>query len=168
MAISDVYTARNNNAGTNAPLATTSTVALLSLFGIASKRLWIVGVRVELGNTSATSGNVVLFQMARPALTTPSGNSLVAGVAHDFAAGTSLGVQCTAWTTTPTLGSVLWEQELPQTSGSAWEEFPPLGYEWGVPAQASASGGSAPGVHMFATPSVNTSTPVYVDMIWSE
>jgi hypothetical protein len=168
MAISDVYTARNLNSGTNAPLATTSTVALLSLFGLATKRLWVVGVRVELGNTSATSGNVVLFQLARPALTTPSGNSLVTGSAHDFSAPNSLGVNCVSWTTTPTLGTVLWEQTLPQTSGSAWEEFPPLGYEWGVPAQASAGGGTAPGVHMFATPTVNTSTPVYVDLVWSE
>ena len=64
------------------------------------------------------------------------------------------------------MGTVLWEQELPQTTGSSWEEFPPLGYEWGVPAIATGSANS--GVHMFVTQSVATSTTYTVDIIWSE
>jgi hypothetical protein len=170
MAISDIYTARNGNAGTNAPSTTTTTNPILSIFGTATKRLWVVGIRVELGKTSAAAGQAALFQLARPALTTPQGSTSGATTpaAHDFSAPASLGTAWTTWTTAPTLGTVLWEQELPQTTGSAWEEFPPLGYEWGVPAQVNGGGGTAPGVHVFATCSDASSTPLYVDVIWSE
>jgi hypothetical protein len=47
-----------------------------------------------------------------------------------------------------------------------WEEFPPTGYEWGVPAVANANANA--GVHLFVTASVATSTPVFVDLIASE
>jgi len=165
MAISDVYTARNANAATNAPLVTTGQVALLSLYGTVAKRIWVVGVRVELGQTAAAAGNSVLFQLSRPAATNTATGTAV-GSPHDFSASASIGFMATTWSTTPTLGTVLWEQQLPQTTGSAWEEFPPLGYEWGVPAIANANANA--GVHMFAQATVGTSTPVYVDLIWSE
>lgn len=166
MAISDVYTARNNNAGTNSPSVSTTTNALLSIVMGTTVRGWTVGVRVELGVTAAAAGNSVLFQLARPANTFSSTGG-TAPSAHDFSAPAAIGLQYTAWTTTtPTLGVVLWEQELPQTTGSAWEEFPPLGYEWGIPAIASGSANA--GVHMFSTASVGTSTPLFVDIIFSE
>jgi hypothetical protein len=166
MAISDIYTARNNNAGTNAPLASVSTLPLLSVLATAATlRAWVVGVRVELGVTAAVAGNSVLFQLARPALTTPSATTTAVS-SHDFSAPAAIFNQATAWSVAPTLGTVLWEQELPQTTGSAWEEFPPLGYEWQIPAVITGSAGY--GVHMFATASVNTSTAVYVDIVFSE
>ena len=70
-----------------------------------------------------------------------------------------------AWSTAPTVTTVLSDQELPQTTGSSWEEFPPLGYEWGVTNIAS---GANAGVHVFVTQSVATSTTYTVDIIWSE
>jgi hypothetical protein len=163
MAISDVYTARNAGAA----LASSSITAILSLYGAATKRIWVVGVRVELGKTAAAAGNSSLFQLARPnATNTPTTGA--SGSPHDFSAIASLGQVTTlanGWSTTPTLGTVLWEQQLPQTTGSAWEEFPPLGYEWGVPGLAS---GANAGVHVFQTNGDASSTPTYVDLIWSE
>ena len=47
-----------------------------------------------------------------------------------------------------------------------WEEFPPGGDEWGVPAVANANANA--GVHLFGQATVATSTPVSVDFIWSE
>jgi hypothetical protein len=164
MAISDVYTARNNNAG-NSPVAATSATVLMSLFSTAAVRLWVVGIRVEIGVTAASAGNSTLFQLERPgnAAATSTGSS---AAAHDYSAPASIGQLATAWTTTPTAGTVLWEQELPQTTGSAWEEFPPLGYEWGVP--AIASGTANTGVHVWVTQSSTSSTPYYIDLIFSE
>ena len=161
MAISDVY---NFHSG-SVTLSTTSATALMSVFSTAALRAWGVGVRVDVGVTSAAAGNSVLFQLARPG-NTPLGTSLAGGNAHDFAAPASVAQYCTTWGTAPTVGTVLWEQELPQTTGSAWEEFPPLSYEWSIP--AIANGAANAGVHLFATASVSTSTPVYVDLVVSE
>jgi hypothetical protein len=161
VAISDVYTYRS---GSVAVAATTAT-PILSLYGTAAKRLWVVGVRVELGVTAAAAGNSVLLQLARPNATN-TGTGLASGSPHDFSAPASLGQLATAWSTAPTVGVVLAEWELPQTTGSMWEEFPPTGYEWGVPAVANANANA--GVHLFATCSVATSTPVFVDIIASE
>jgi hypothetical protein len=168
MAISDVYEARS---GLYTIVNTTAT-PFLSLFGYASAatahRCWAVGVRVGIGASSAAAGNTLLFQLARPALTTVNASSVAVGVPHDFSASPSVAQVATAYTTAPTVGTVLWEQELPQTTGSAWEEFPPLGYEWGVPALANNAGVAGVGIHMFVTAGVTTSTIVYADIIWSE
>jgi hypothetical protein len=47
-----------------------------------------------------------------------------------------------------------------------WEEFPPGGDEWGVP--AVANGNANAGVHLFANATIATSTPISYDLIWSE
>ena len=62
MAISDVYTYKSGS------VANTVTTAnpIISLYGTAAKRLWVVGVRVEVGVTAAAAGNSLLFQLARP------------------------------------------------------------------------------------------------------
>lgn len=164
MAISDVYTYKSGSVA----IASTSTTPVISVYGTAAKRLWIVGVRVEIGVTAAAAGNSILFQLARPALTTVNGSSLASGNPHDFSSPASIGQSSTSWSVAPTLGTVLAEWELPQTTGSMWEEFPPLGYEWGVPAVANASSAAGIGVHLFVTASVSTSTPVFVDIIASE
>lgn len=161
MAISDVYVARS---GSVAVAATTAT-AVLSLYGTAAKRIWVVGIRIDIGNTTAAAGNNMLFQLTRPNASN-TGTSLASGNPHDYSASASIGQMATAWSTAPTVGTVLWEQELPQTTGSSWEEFPPTGYEWGVPAIANANANA--GVHVFVTPTVGTSTPVFIDLIWSE
>lgn len=163
MAISDVYTGRSSSVSMN----TGAAFFLMSLNGATTIRGWVVGVRVELGTTTAAAGNNVLFQLCRPANTpaTPSAGSTTS-VAHDFSAPSSIVTTAGSWTTTPTVGSILWEQQVPQTTGSAWEEFPPLGYEWQIPAIAAGSANC--GVHAFGTASVSTSTPAYVDLIFSE
>ena len=58
--------------------------------------------------------------------------------------------------TAPTgTASCLWQQELPQTTGSSWEEFPPAGYEYCLNLR-NAVGGLA----LWVTNSVATSTPL--------
>jgi len=49
---------------------------------------------------------------------------------------------------------------LPQTTGSMWEEFPPLGYEWVA--------GVSTYLVMFVTTSVATATPLEAQFIISE
>jgi hypothetical protein len=168
MAISDIYEARS---GLYTIVNTTAT-PFLSLFGYPSggtaHRCWVVGVRVGIGASSAAAGNTLLFQLARPAASTVNASSVASGVPHDFSASPSIGQVATAYTTPPTPGLVLWEQELPQSTGSAWEEFPPLGYEWGVPALANNAAVPSIGLHMFVTAGVTTATIVYADLIWSE
>jgi hypothetical protein len=161
MAISDVYTFRSGSVS----VASTGGTAVSSVFSTSAIRGWVVGVRVDIGVTAAAAGNSILFQLARPG-NTPLGSGLSGGAPHDYSAPASIAQGCTTWGTQPTVGTILWEQELPQTTGSAWEEFPPLGYEWQIP--AIANGVANAGVHLFATASVATSTPVYVDLIVSE
>jgi len=160
MALSDVYSQR----GTITLAATTST-AVFSLYGTAAKRLWLVGVRVKILQTGAVAGNDVTFTLARPSATN-TGTSLTSGVANDFSAPASLGQTCFTWSTAPIIGTTLAEWALPQTTGSMWEEFPPGGDEWGVPAVANANANA--GVHLFAQATVATSTPISYDFIWSE
>ena len=166
MAISDVYTARS---GSVAVAATTAT-AVMSVYGTAAKRGNIVGIRMEVGVTAAAVGNDIQFTLAR-CTGTNTGTSLasvLAGAGHDYSAPASVLQYCTTWSTAPTLvaAQILGEWTLPQTTGSMWEEFPPSGYEWQV--QAVANAGANAGVHVFCTPSVATSTPVFIDLIWSE
>ena len=161
MAISDLYTFRSGSVA----IAATTATAVSSVIGTTTIRGWVVGVRVDIGVTAAAAGNSMLFQLARPA-NTPTGTSLTSGSAHDFSAPASIVQGCTTWSTAPTVGTIVWEQELPQTTGSAWEEFPPLGYEWQIPALANTTANT--GLHMFVTASVATSTPVFVDLIVSE
>jgi hypothetical protein len=146
-------------------VATTSQTGLVAWNTPASKRLWIVGVRMSIGTTLAAAGNSVIFSLARIS-NTPVGQAQVTITKQDSAAPTSavgstaptLG---TGWLTAPSLAApVIAEWELPQTTGSMWEEFPPLGYEWGVAISS--------GVSMFVTTSVSTSTPLGAQIIWSE
>lgn len=161
MPTSDKYTFKS---GSVAVAATTAT-PVLSVFGTTAKRLWAVGCRVKIGVTAAAAGNDILFQLARPA-NTPTGTGLASGAAHDFSAPASIGQFAIAWSTAPTLGVVVAEWILPQTTGSAWVEYPPTDDEWGIPAIASGSANA--GLHLFATPTVATSTPVFADLICSE
>ena len=160
MAISDVYTFRV------APtLSATGDTALLSVIMGTTLRGWVVGVRVKVGVTAAAAGNDIAFALARPA-NTPTGTTTTAGTAHDFSAPASVATGYSAWSTAPTKGVILAEWIVPQTTGTMWEEFPPTGDEWGIPALANTVANT--GVHLFANPSVATSSPVFVDLIMSE
>ena len=161
---SEIYTGLSGSVA----VAQTTALPICSVFGTAAKRLWVVGVRVKLGVTAAVAGNAVRFQLARPGNTPNASNAaaIAAGGGHDFSAPASIGLFATAYTTAPTVGAILGEWEVPQTTGSPWEEFPPTAYEWGVPAIANNNANA--GLHLFAIPTVSTSTPVFVDLIWSE
>jgi hypothetical protein len=161
MAISDVYTARSGIV----TVATTAATPLMSLISPATKRAWVVGVRIDVQATTAIVGSSVLFQLARPG-NTHTATGLATVPAHDFSAPNSISSQALTWSTAPTIGTVLWEQELPQTSGSSWEEFPPAGYEWQVPAIATAAANS--GLHLFVTATAATSTTYVADLVFSE
>ena len=143
MAISDVYTARSGSIAVNASTAT----PLHSVVGTAALRGWVVGVRVDIITTTAGAGANVLFQLCRPGNTMTGTTATPVPGPHDFSAPASIMTNYTAWSTAPTVGVVLWEQELPFTSGLSWEEFPPAGYEWQIPAIANGSANA--GVHMF-------------------
>lgn len=159
MAISDIYEA---NSGLIAVASTGGTVPTMYVQAPASKRTWIVGVRVGIGVTTAATGNSVLFGLARSAVASAGGTYLALN-ANDSAAGsafTQAYASSFANAPAPAATGFLWQQELPQATGSSWEEFPPLGYEWSIPA-----GGT---VACFAVPSVNTSTPVSFQLIVSE
>lgn len=161
MAYNDVYTYRSGSVA----IAATTATAVMSVYGTAAKRLWVVGIRMEVGNTLAAAGNNMLFQLCRPG-NTPTGTTLTSGNPHDFSSPASIGQQSTTWSTAPTVGVILGEWELPMASGSMWTEFPPTSDEWGVP--AIANGAANTGLHVFVTASVATSTPVFVDLIAAE
>lgn len=161
MAYNDVYTGLSGSVSVSAITAT----PICSVFGTSAKRLWVVGVRVKVLVTTAVAGNDVRFQLARPG-NTPNASATAGGNAHDFSSPASIGQFATAYTTAPTVGTILAEWVVPQTTGSAWTEYPPTGVEWGVPAIANNAANA--GLHLFAIPTVNTATPFSVDLIWGE
>ena len=166
MPISDVYTWRF----TATVAATTAGTPLGSLISPATKRAWIVGIRVKVLQTAAAAGFNSLIQLARPNATNTATGLATVTAAHDFSAPASMSSVATTWSTAPVLGTavgaVLAEYNLPQTTGSMWEEWPPTGYEWQVPAIATGAANS--GVHVFITQGVATSTPYAIDLIFSE
>ena len=145
--------------------AVTTANPLTSIVAGTTVRLWVVGVRVEIGVTNAVAGTEILFQLCRPG-NTMTGTTTGTANPHDFSAPASIGTFYTAWSTAPTVGAVLAEWTIPQTTGSMWEEFPPTGYEWQIPAIANAAANS--GLHLFATASVTTATPLVCDMVFSQ
>lgn len=160
MPTSDKYTFRSGSQAVAAVVAT----PVLSVIGAATVRGWAQGCRVKVGVTAAAVGNDLLFQLARPG-NTPTGTGAFNGGAHDFSAPAGILQGYTTWSTAPTVGTILAEWVVPQTTGSAWEEFPPTDDEWQIPAIANAAANA--GLHLFVTPSVATSTPVFVDLICS-
>ena len=162
MAISDIYTVDSGMVAT----ATTVQTPILELRTAATKRAFQVGVRMKVGVTAAAAGNDAVFTLAR-AGNSPSGGTAANLRAHDAASAAAISSAFIgSWTIAPTLGNILGEWVLPQTTGSMWEEFPPGGDEWGVPAVANANANA--GVHLFAQATVATSTPISYDFIWSE
>lgn len=155
---SDVYTFRS---GSQAVAATAAT-PVLSVIGVTTVRGWITGCRVKVGATTAIAGNDLVFQLVRPG-NTPTGTTPFNGGAHDLSAPAGLLQGYTTWSTAPTVGTILAEWVVPQTTGSAWVEYPPTDDEWQVPALANTTANT--GLHVFVTPTVATSTPVFVDLI---
>jgi hypothetical protein len=157
----DIYTFRSGSVAN----AVTTANPLLSVVCGTTVRGLVVGIRVEVGVTAAAAGNSLLFQLCRPG-NTMTGTTTTTGQPHDFSAPAAITTGYTAWSTAPTVGAILGEWELPQTTGSMWEEFPPTGYEWQIPAIANAAANA--GLHVFVTASVATSTPVFVNLVVAE
>jgi hypothetical protein len=162
MPISEIYT------GTaSASLATTTITPLCALVAPTTKRGWLVGIRVSLGVSAAAAGFSCLFQLYKltnaSSLTTTTGGQYPNDPAGPATAlcifyNTPLGTLPTGNT------NCLWQQELPQTTGSSWEEFPPLGYEYCL-----NTSGAAGGLALWVTCGVATaSTAVYSELVWSE
>lgn len=155
---SELYTFRSGSV-TN---TVTTANPLLSVVCGTTTRALVVGVRVMCGVTSAVAGNDLLFQLCRPG-NTMTGTTTTTGQPHDFSAPAAIATGYTAWSTAPTVGAILAEWLIPQTTGSMWEEFPPTEYEWQVPAIANGSANA--GLHLFVTASIGTSTPVFCDLV---
>lgn len=162
MPISEIYT----GTGT-ASLSSSSITPLCSLVQPTTKRGWLVGVRVSLGVSAASAGNSCLFQLY--SITNPTTVSGTTGQQYPndpSGPATALCIFGAApFGTAPTgNASCVWQQELPQTTGSSWEEFPPLGYEYSL-GVSGAKGGLA----LWVTCSAATaSTAVYYELVWSE
>src|SRR5260221_1246432 len=124
MPISDVYTAHF----TPTVAATTVTPAG-SLISPATKRAWVVGVRVKILSTAAVAGINTLFQLARPnATNTATGLSTVTD-AHDFSAPASLSSFAPTYSTPPGVGTpagaIRAQDNLPQRTAAVWGKVPP-------------------------------------------
>jgi len=156
VAISDIYTVDS----AMVTQSSTTQTGILELRTAATKRAFVTGVRMKIGVTAAAAGNDVVFTLARAA-NSPSGGTAANLRAHDAASAAAISSAFIgSWTIAPTLGNVLGEWVLPQTTGSMWEEFPPLGYEWVAGVSTSLVG--------FVTTSVATATPVEFQFVVSE
>jgi hypothetical protein len=148
------------------PSATTQD-PIMALVAPSTKRGWIVGVRFGILQSSAAAGNSVLFTLARTSTNAVGGTTTNVAAPNDPAGPATPLITAsvnsgTAWGTAPVMNAaaVVGQWELPQTTGSSWEEFPPLGYEWTI----AASGGYA----LFVYASVATATNVECNIIWAE
>src|ERR1700722_18731987 len=120
MPISEIYTGTATST-----LATTTITPLAALIALTTKRGWVVGVRVSLGVSAAAAGNSCLFQLFKG--TKASSVSGVTGAQYPNAPAGPPTALClfstSAWGTAPTgTPNGVWQQELPQTTGSSWEE----------------------------------------------
>jgi hypothetical protein len=175
MPISDIYYSTNTTSGVGVTLSTTTATCVGGLLPTTTKRIWVVGCRVEITSSLASAGGSVIFQLERTTTTVNNTSASATSTAapQDGAAPAALTTSykaLTGWTTPPVYasGNFLAEWTIPQTGGSAWEEFPPLGYEWGIPVSASATGGANSGVYLWATLGQASSTVIVADLIWSE
>jgi hypothetical protein len=141
-------------------LSGTVVTAILELRS-TTKRAWVSAVRIAAGTVAAAAGNDILYTLAR-AGNTPTGGSAATLNPLDSAAPVALtsGFK-SAWTTAPTVGTILAEWQIPQASGQMWSEYPPLGFEWGL-----ASGTAS--MALFATNSSTASTVVQTQFVISE
>jgi len=156
MAISDIFTVDSGLI----TIGTTTQSPILLLNVQSTKRAFITGVRMSIGVTAAAAGNSVIFTLARAA-NSPTGGTAANLRPHDAASAAAISTAAIpSYTIAPTLGNILGEWELPQTTGSAWEEFPPLGYEW--------VGGVSTYLVGFVTTSVATGTPLGFQFVVSE
>jgi len=158
VALSDLYVASSASQSIS---VTTADQPILLVTTPATRRLNITGIRFSIGATTAAANNAVTVKLARTA-NSPTGGTAVTPRPHDPSAPASLAsnVSTPSYTIAPTLGNILGWWNIPQTSGSMWEEFPPGGQEWMINVSTS--------VCVFVTLTVATATPLFVDLVWAE
>ena len=161
MAICDIYTANCTSGGVT--VNSSSATPILNLQPASTKRDWVLGLRISIGVTTAAAGNTVLFSLMRPGNSgSVTGTSNIAPNPNDSAAAAALSSAYSTWSTAPTTGLIVWQMELPFTTGTSWEDFPPPGCEWVVPTTASN------GIAVFVTCSVANSTPFFASLVFGE
>lgn len=165
MPISDLYTGTGSST-----LTTTAATPLASLIAPTTKRAWIVGVRVNIGATSAAAPAICLFQLFKITNAASVAGGVLTGSAPNDPSGPATPLATfafaggTAYTTAPTgTATCYWQQELPATAGSSWEEFPPSGYEY-----CTGPAGAVSGIALWVTPTSASSTVFQYQVVWSE
>jgi hypothetical protein len=157
MALSDLYVV---SSGSQSISVATADQPILLLNTAATKRVNISGIRFSIGNTNSAANNAVTVKLARTG-NSPTGGTAATPRPHDSSAPTAISTAATpAYTIAPTLGNILGWWNIPQTSGSMWEEFPPGGQEWMVPVSGF--------VCVFVTLTVASATPIFADLVFSE
>lgn len=153
-------------------LATTTASALLWAWpGAATVTMDIAAIRVGItasgGTPSYPSNGIVQVQLVR-ATGTIAGGATITPNPHnssDIAANSVWKSASTAITTQPTVGVVLWGQQLPFTAGANWAEWVTPGLEWRVPASGTAGTGIA---LMTTQSSAGTNTAFTAEIIFAE
>lgn len=167
MPISDLYT----GTGTSTLVSTTTATPLCSLIAPTTKRAWIVGVRVSVGATNEAAPANVLFQLFKITNAASVAGGTLTGSAPNDPSGPATPLATfafaggTAYTTAPTgTATCYWQQIIPASAGSSWEEFPPSGYEY-----CTGPAGTVAGIALWATLSASaTSTILDYQVVWSE
>jgi hypothetical protein len=165
MPLGRYYTAES---GTCALATTTPSALIWAWPGAATVTMDIVAIRVGVaGGSSFPTNGVVQVQLVR-ATGTIAGGATITPNPHnssDIAANSAWRSASTAITTQPTVGVVLWGQQLPFTAGANWAEWCTPGLEWRVPASATAGTGVA---LMTTQSSAGTGTSFTAEIVFAE
>jgi hypothetical protein len=168
MALGRIYTAES---GTCALATTTPSALLWAWPNSAAVTMDILAVRVGVtssgGAPSYPSNGIVQVQLVR-ATGTITGGATPTPAPHnssDIAANSVWKSASTAITVQPTVGAVLWSQQLPFTAGANWAEWVSPGAEWRVPASGTAGTGIA---LMTTQSSAGTNTAFTAEIVFAE
>jgi|SRR5215469_13626923 len=168
MALGRIYTAES---GTCALATTTASALIWAWPASAAVTMDILAIRVGVtasgGTPSYPSNGIVQVQLVR-ATGTIAGGATITPNPHnssDIAANSAWRSASTAITTQPTVGVVLWGQQLPFTAGANWAEWFSPGSELRIPASATAGTGFA---LMTTQSSAGTNTAFTAEIVFAE
>jgi len=168
MSLGRLYTA---DSGVCALATTTPSALLWAWPGAATVTLDIAAIRIGIlasgGTPSYPSNGSVQIQLCRVTGTITGGASVTPNPMNssDIAANSVWKSASTAITVQPTLGVVLWQQEIPFTAGANWAEYVTPGMEWRVPASGTAGTGIA---LMTTQSSAGTNTAFTAELVFAE
>ena len=168
MALGRFYTA---DSGLCALATTTASALFWAWPGAATVTMDIAAIRLGVTYTGGTpsypSNGTVTFQLARVTGTITGGATVTPNPhnSSDIAANSVWKSASTAITVQPTVGVILWEQQLPFTAGANWAEYLTPGMEWRVPASGTAGTGIA---LMSTQSSAGTNTAFSAELVFAE